>query len=185
MGIDPSLRVTGCARVDLGVDAEGRVAATRWETWRARAVKPEVDTVATRRRRIRLMLRETLALVPDFFDLAVVEGPAMKVRFAALADERAGFRWMLIDQLLARGPVTLVDPRTRALLGSGSGNGSKALMRARVAAQFPDANVPDDNVADAVALAAAGAYQLGMPWVLTEKQKAAHAKVAWPMELAA
>lgn len=181
VGIDPSLTVSGCARVDLGVGADGQLDAVRWETWRARAMKGDVVSVETNRRRIRGMLREILALVPDFVDLFVVEGPSMGSKFTPLADERSGLRWMLIDQLMPRGPVVLVSPTTRALLGAGKGNAKKPEVLAAVRALWPDVHVPDDNVADAVALATAGARALGAPVPYTDRQELAHAKVAWPV----
>lgn len=188
LGVDTSLTVTGCARVDLGVGAEGQLEALRWETWRARSVD-DGGTVLGMRRRIRVMLREILALVPEFVDLTVIEGPSMNAKHAALADERSGLRWLLIDQLLARGPVAVVPPATRELLAVGHGfaRGTKSAVRKTavvdaIRAAAPTAHVPDHNVADAIALALAGAHQLGMPSRLNEKQAAAHAKVAWPAD---
>lgn len=192
VGIDPSLTTSGCARLDLGVGADGQLEALRWETWRGHATAADVVTVASNRRRIRLMLREILALVPDFIDLAVVEGPAMNAKHTPLADERAGLRWMLIDQLSARGPVALVSPLTRqALAFAGkvprgtTSTQRKGLVTDAVRAAFPAAHVPDHNVADAVALAAAGAHALGLPLPYTAAQVSAHAKVAWPVEASA
>lgn len=181
IGIDSSLTITGCARVDLGVGAAGQIEALRWETWRARTVE-DGGTVLGMRRRIRMMLREILALVPDSVTLSVVEGPAIGAKHAALADERAGLRWMLIDQLLARGPVAIVPPKTRALLATGNGNADKRAVLAAIRDAVPAAHVPDHNVADGVALALAGAHALGMPWELTAKQISAHGKVPWPAE---
>jgi len=192
LGFDTSLTVTGCARVEVGVGASGQVEALDWCWWRARAGKPEQDTVESRRRRQRVMLREILALCPDVHDLAVVEGPAMGAKHAALADERAGLRWMLIDQLLARGPVVLVSPSTRALLGGGSGRARKPAVHAGVRRVFPAAEIPVSgegrfDVADAVVLAAMGAHAVGMPWPvgLAADQRTAFAKVAWPVSAAA
>ena len=130
LGVDPSLTCSGVAMVEwseatfsYGPTVDGPY----WQTWRARATKPEVSSVAASRRRIRVMLREILALVPPKLDLAVVEGPSFGSRTAmSLADERAGLRWMLIDQLMARGPVVVVQPRSRALLAAGSGKADKA-----------------------------------------------------------
>jgi hypothetical protein len=185
VGFDTALTISGCARVDLGIGGSGQLEAIRWETWRARTPQPDMYTVLHTRRRIRIMLREILALVPDRFDLAVVEGPSMRSKHTPLADERSGLRWMLVDQLLARGEVVLVPPTTRAILGAGSGNADKQAVLAAVRDMVPAANVPDANVADAVALALAGAHSLGMPWPvdMTAKQVSAHAKVAWPMGL--
>lgn len=181
IGIDSSLTVSGCARLNLGVGAEGQLEAISWETWRARTVD-DGDTVLGMRRRIRVMVREILALVPDFVDLTVIEGPSMNAKHAALADERSGLRWMLIDQLLGRGPVAVVSPKTRALLATGNGNADKAAVLAAIREAVPAAHVPDHNVADGVALALAGAHALGMPWEFTAKQVSAHGKVPWPAE---
>jgi len=175
LGVDPSLTCSGVALVEFAGTT------SRWETWRARAAKPEVASVAASRRRIRVMLREILALVPPRIDLAVVEGPSFGSRTAmSLADERAGLRWMLIDQLMARGPVVVVQPRSRALLASGSGKADKAQVLEAVRELVPGAYIPNDDVADAVALAAAGAHHLGFSLPYSEAQSKAHARIAWP-----
>jgi hypothetical protein len=190
LGFDTSLTVSGCVRVDVGVGASGQLEPVRWETWRAKAPVPEVSTVLAERRRLRWMLREILALVPERFDVAVIEGPAPAATFSGKADERSGLRWMLIDQLLPRGPVAMVDPQTRAVLAWGRGmprrkkgqtsNAAKLPVLEAVRAAVPDAHVPDHNVADAVALARAGAHWLGVPVEYSTVQLSAHAGVAWP-----
>lgn len=187
LGVDPSLTISGCALVRFGESADAAVPL--WETWRGRAPKPELETVETTRRRIRIMLREILAFVPARLSLSVVEGPAMGAKHTPLADERAGLRWMLIDQLMARGPVVLVTPNSRQLLAHpdpiprGTTQAvRKGLVTESVRAVVPDAHVPDHNVADAVALAAAGAHRLGLGMPYTAKQVTAHAKVAWPVD---
>lgn len=188
LGVDPSLTCSGVATVrwNPGADFPGPV----WETWRARAVRPDVDSIEGRRRRIRVMLREILALVPAVVTLSVVEGPSFGSRTGmSLADERAGLRWMLIDQLLARGPVVVVSPSTREMLAVGrpiprgtSTKARKATVLESVRAMVPDANVPNHDVADAVALAVAGARHFGMPCpTYTAAQVSAHANVAWPV----
>lgn len=190
LGIDPSLTCTGVALLwwHEGADFPG----PSWQTWRARSQAlpddmPREEIVPATRRRIRIVLREALALVPARVDLTVVEGPSLGSRTAlSKADERAAVRWFLIDQLLARGPVAVIQPKTRALLATGNGNASKAEVRAAVREGFPGAHVPDDNVADAVALAAAGGYRLGVPGIeYSPHQLKAHARVAWPRETAA
>lgn len=183
LGIDPSLTTTGCALVEWhsGTDFPD----PSWSTWRARASKPEVESVASTRRRIRVMLREILAFVPPRIDMSVVEGPSIGSKHAALADERAGLRWMLIDQLFARGPVVIVTPATRSILAADNGRASKKVVHAAVQAMLPGVHVPDHNVADAAAMAAAGAHALGLVMPYTGKQVSAHAKVAWPVGTAA
>lgn len=187
LGVDPSLTTSGVALVEWhpGTDC----ADPAWSTWRGHAQKPETESVATSYRRMRIMLREILALVPDQLTLSVVEGPSMGSMHAGLADERAGLRWMLVSQLITRGPVVLVTPTSRqALTGVGKiprgtkDSQRKALVTAAVRSMLPDVNVPDHNVADAVALAAAGAHRVGLRMPYAEKQVAAHDKVPWPIE---
>lgn len=190
LGVDPSLTISGCALVRFGDGADA--ADPEWETWRGRSPKPEVESVETTRRRIRVMLREILAFVPARLTLSVVEGPAMGAKHTPLADERAGLRWMLIDQLMARGPVVLVTPTARQVLAHSdsiprgtTSTARKGLVLESVRALVPDANVPDHNVADAVALAAAGAHRVGLSLPYTAKQYEAHSKVLWPVGSAA
>lgn len=187
LGVDPSLTISGCALVRFG-DGDAP-ADPLWETWRARAAAPDVVSVDTNRRRIRTMLREILAFVPPRLTLSVVEGPAMAAKYTPLADERAGLRWMLIDQLMARGPVVLVSPNSRQSLAyplpvprGTKPPQRKALVTEAVRVMVPAANVPDHNVADAVALAAAGAHRVGLLMPYAAKQERTHANVAWPVE---
>ena len=184
LGVDPSVKATGVAMMDLEPFQDG-ARLLNVQTWRGlwNGAAPAAGDVAGERRRIRFQLREALAFVPDRVDLTVIEGPAIHARFPAKGDERAGLRWLLIDQLLARGPVAIVDPRTRALLATGSGAAKKAAVTAAMRTRFPGVRVPDDNVADAMALAEAGAVQMGFRSPYTsEKQVSAHVKVAWPIE---
>lgn len=187
LGVDPSLTVSGIAMVAWQAGMERP--APMWETWRGRGAAAETVTVESNRRRIRKMLAEILAFVPAKLDLSVVEGPSMGSKYTPLADERAGLRWMLIDQLMARGPVVLVAPASRQVLAHSDPvpRGTTSTVRKRlvltsVQAMVPGANVPDHNVADAVALAAAGAHRLGLRMPYTAKQEAAHARVAWPVD---
>lgn len=187
-GVDTSLLATGCALVHFGDPLD----VAYWETWRAKAPTPADQSVAAERRRLRVIIREVLAVLPDRLDVSVIEGPAPSAKVSGKADERSGLRWMLIDQLLARGPVVKVDPQTRAVLAWGRGmprrkpgqssDQAKAPVLEAVRAMVPGAHVPDHNVADAVALALAGAHHLGMPVEYSAAQISAHAKVAWPGE---
>jgi len=177
LGVDPSVTTTGAAVVSF--DGLG---AVRWATWRAVWREQVPRTLERERARLRFHVREVLALVPDVLDLAVVEGPSMRSRFSGKPDERAGLRWMLIDQLFGRCPVVAVAPATRALLAAGSGSASKEAVLDAVRASTPDAHVPDHNVADAVALATAGAAWLGLPVPYTAAQRDGLAAVPWPFD---
>ncbi|MFJ4174037.1 hypothetical protein [Microbacterium sp. NPDC089696] len=184
LGVDPSLTISGCALVQWTPTTD-----PTWETWRGRSAPAEVENAETSRRRIRKMLTEILAFVPPQLTLSVVEAAAMGAKYTPLADERAGLRWMLIDQLLVRGPVVLVTPSTRQVLAhsdsiprSTKPTARKRLVLASVRRLVPEAHVPDHNVADGVALARAGAHAAGLEAPYTDKQISAHAKVAWPID---
>lgn len=176
VGIDPSLSTSGVALV--AVD-EGRLCG--WSVDLVKAAAPDESTVASELGRIRWVAEGILSRVPDSFDLAVIEGPSLG-RYTGKADERAGLRWLLIDRLSEVGPVAVVPPRTRALLAAGNGNARKAVVLDAVRS-WAVCRVPDDNAADALALAAAGGFALGGAWPapMTEKQVSAHARVAWPV----
>lgn len=189
LGVDPSLTISGCAMVRFGAGEDA--AEPVWETWRGRGAKPELETVETSYHRMRVMLREILAFVPDRLTLSVVEGPSMRSRHG-LPDERSGLRWLLISQLIVRGPVVLVSPNSRqSLTGVGtiprgtSDRVRKRLVMEAVQNMLPGVRVPDHNVADAVALAAAGAHRAGLVMPYTVKQERTHANVAWPIGSAA
>ncbi|WP_374978141.1 hypothetical protein ACEYYH_10695 [Microbacterium trichothecenolyticum] len=190
MGFDTSLSTTGVSRVDLERDAEGVLQAVEWFTARAIVKGPAPTSVARENRRLVQMISRTLAHVPRRVDLSVIEGPATRAKHSGKADERSGLRWMLINQLCARGPVVIVDPQTRAVLAWGKGmprrkkgetsDQAKAPVLAAVRAMVPAARIADHNVADAVALTYAGAHALGMPADYTAAQVSAHENVSWP-----
>lgn len=95
--------------------------------------------------------------------------------------ERAGLFWFLVDQLLARGEVVVVTPKGRAKYATGNGNSDKTAVKAAMRAGFPGVQIPDDNVADSMALALMGIRHLGAPLdVVTPKQLEAMGAVSWP-----
>jgi Holliday junction resolvasome RuvABC endonuclease subunit len=174
VGIDPSLSCTGLAIVD----EHGGV-------WTGRAKTDTVPMVLTdRRRRIRLALSRILAQLPLTADLFVIEEPSQRSQMGNFND-RVGLYWLLVDQLLARGPVAEVNPLTRLVYATGSGASrktSKAEVKAAMRALPLDAKVPDDNVADGLALALMGARYLGIPadGDLDQKHLRAMGTPSWP-----
>lgn len=152
VGIDPSLSCTGLA----AVDEFGGV-------WTGRAKTDTVPMVLTeRRRRIRTALSRILMQLPAQADLFVLESPSPRSQFGNHND-RVGLYWLLVDQLLARGQVVEVGPKTRAIYATGDGNAKKPAVVAAMRGLGLDAAVPDDNVADALTLALMGARYLGIP----------------------
>lgn len=153
LGIDPSLAKTGL------VLANGPALMTR-------RVVTEPTHSSIRARLMRQ--RSIVAQVRDFAPtegrvLTVIEAPVIAVGGAGggLFD-RAGLYWRLIDELWAYGPVVTVQPATRALYAAGNGQASKKDVLASMRARVP-ISIVDDNVADAMALAAMGRRYLGDP----------------------
>ncbi|WP_071640956.1 hypothetical protein [Microbacterium sp. AR7-10] len=136
-------------------------------------------TLAARRGRLREAIAAILDPLPRRVGVSVIELPNARQQYGAQA-ERHALTWWLIDQLMARGPVVAVTPSQRAKLATGAGNAGKAVVLATVRAQHPGVTVVDDNAADALALAAAGAHWLGFEHPFTDGQATAFARVDWP-----
>jgi crossover junction endodeoxyribonuclease RuvC len=172
LGVDPSLTATGLASFTAaGV--------------RTRKVPTVADgqSLADVRRRVRHIVGTVLAFAPGAC-LTVIEQPYVPRGGAAAGAviERAWLYGLLVDQLMVRGQVVAVVNTTRsayALKGGAKKKDVTAAMRER----FPGVSIPDDNVADALALCAMGARRLGTPidGVLTHSQMNAFMRVSWPL----
>jgi Holliday junction resolvasome RuvABC endonuclease subunit len=172
LGIDSSLRKTGLALVH-----DGKVTPNRILT-------DAVSTLAEQREQTRYIVMAVLRFAPKNVDLTVIEAPYVPQAQGAAGDlvERCWLYGMLVDQLMSRGPVARVRPKTRAKYGSGDGNADKRKVREAVRAAYPNLRVRDDNEADAIALAAMGARHLGEPidGVPSKAQMQAMTAVVWP-----
>lgn len=171
LGLDPSLTCTGVALVDT---VTGEV-----HTRRVIAANQGASLIA-RRNRIRKALDGILAPVPPRLAVTVVEVPHSRQQFGA-QNERVALYWMLVDQLIARGPVVEVAPAQRAKLATGNGRASKDDVVAAMTARHPGVRIPDDNVADALALADAGvAWATGDQTLFNPGQAETFGRLAWP-----
>ena len=170
VGLDPSLTCTGVAVID----AEGGVVTRR-------VTSPNIgSTLLARRNRIRHVVDGVLASIPKRVDVSVIEVPHSRQQFGA-QNERIALYWILVDQLLGRGPVVEVAPSQRAKLATGSGRATKGDVIAATREAFPHAFILDDNVADAVALAWAGArFAGGVVPEYSPGQEESFARLQWP-----
>lgn len=170
VGVDPSLACTGVAIIDGGEVTTRRVIAPN-----------QGASLEARRARLRKAIAGILAPIPARVDVTVIEVPHSRQQFGA-QNERVALYWWLVDQLLARGPVIEVAPSARAKLATGNGRASKDDVVAAMTAAYPGVRIPDDNVADALALATAGAHWLGdTATFYTPAHLDAHRKLAWPI----
>lgn len=117
-------------------------------------------------------------------DLVVVEGPSYGNQGSARQaghHERAGLWWLITHHLWARGtPVAVMPPASLKKWATGRGNAGKDEIMREVARRYPWFQ-GDNNAADALCLAAAGAHHLDAPMaVLPATHTAALAAVQWP-----
>lgn len=171
VGIDPSLTCTGVAIVNT---------ITRSiSTYRVNTAS-KGKTLLARRDRMRDAITGILAPIPRIVGVTLIEVPHSAHQFGA-QNERVALYWWLVDQLLARGPVVEVSPSQRAKLATGNGRSDKRDVLKTIRFAYPEVPVPDDNVADAVALAAAGARWLGAPTQsYNDGQEAVLRTLGWP-----
>jgi Holliday junction resolvasome RuvABC endonuclease subunit len=116
-------------------------------------------------------------------ELLVVEGMYLD-RISADLLERAWLWGRAVGQACDRGiPVGVVWPSVLKEFATGDSQADKKVMLAAARAAWPDVEITDDNSADAMWLAAAGAAKLGRPVESVPLAQAASLYSAeWPAE---
>lgn len=125
--------------------------------------------------------------------LVVIEGPSYGSGSQSQKGhhERAGLWWAITQELWRDGVAyVVVSPRTRAKYATGNGNAGKAAVVAAASTRYGLGPITDDNVADALTLAAMGARHLCWPIDVVNpddpadvKRLTAFAAVSWPAGL--
>ena len=126
---------------------------------------------------------------PWTIDLAVIEGPSYASEFGDQFD-RAALWWGVYSALSAkRVPIAVVAPKTRAKWATGkdvegNGNSKKRAVFAAVKDEWSTlgVHVRDDDIADALTIAAMGALKLGEPLPIAVHQWRINGleSVTWP-----
>lgn len=169
VGIDSSLRATGiaCSRDGILGTARFRTKAT--------------STLQELRDQLRYITSSALIYAPKPL-LTVIETPIIARHGSGDVLERAWLYGLLVDQFMVRGPVVTVHPSTRALYATGNGRASKPEVVAAMRGRLPTLAIPDDNVADAVALLCMGLRWYGSPidGEISKKQARAMKTPSWP-----
>lgn len=121
-----------------------------------------VATYADRLARLEDLLAEIEYVVPTG-SLVFLEAPSYGSAGSGTFD-RSGLWWLTFQRLTALScRVVAVPPTCRALYAAGKGNGGKDAVLSAVVKRYPDLDVRDNNVADAVALMAMAARADGFP----------------------
>ncbi|WP_146244946.1 crossover junction endodeoxyribonuclease RuvC [Curtobacterium sp. MCBD17_028] len=170
VGLDLSLACSGVTYIS----PTGHIDARRVQTSTTSGVLEEW-------RRIRTAAARVVRLVPAPC-LVLVEWASYGSKFGA-QDERGAHRWLVAGTLAELGcDVVKVSPKQRAKYATGNGNAKKPEVLAAMRDRHPGVAIPDDNVADALALGAMGARWLGHPvdGDASREQQQVMRAVRWP-----
>lgn len=185
--LDISLTGTGIADVtDLGGPARqitvGRVSSAPPK----RRKGDPGPTTAQRSARLRSLAGQITARCAGA-DLVVVEGPSYASEGAGTWD-RAGLWWLVVARLTGAGLNVVEVPPSNVKLyavgkGSGAGTGKDEVLAAVIRRYFGVVEVPGNNEADALTMAAMAARYLGHPiepgGIIPAKHVTALDKVRW------
>lgn len=172
LGIDSSLTATGLARIDLAVwppqnppRAEDEPVSFHADVATVAAPKPGKDKSK------RAMCRRVNALIEqiewcfteDKPDAAGLEGLA----YSAGNSSAWVLAWVFgrVIELCETYdvPLTIVATSARAKYATGKGNADKDTVTLAAAKQFPEAEITNNNEADAIIVGAVVCHQLGVP----------------------
>lgn len=172
IGLDLSLTSTGLARIN-----DGEVTLRRVQSKPPPAARV---TLASRSLRLRKIAGEVFDYCTGA-DLVVVEGPSYASDSGA-AHDRAGLWWLILARLTGQGyNVVEVPPTLVKQYATGKGNAPKDAVLAAVVRRYPHVNVDQNDVADALVLAAMGARFTRQPidGDLPQTHTRALARVKW------
>ncbi len=161
VGLDISLSATGVAAI-----AHPSTASTP-NVPHLRTVRPARTypaTYAGRAQRIEAQAGAVIAALPSRVALIVVEGLPLNMPSWGDLDLRCALWWRVVGRLARLGiPVAEINPGTLKKFATGNGRADKAQVIAAMRALWPYAAVRNDNEADALSLASAGALD-GLSW---------------------
>lgn len=166
MGLDLSLTNTGMVIDRGGVTTLHRIRTKPEEFATGPAVKGKASTTWMDRQRRMAHIRQQIINWASAGLLVFVEAPSYGSAGSGTFD-RSGLWWMVYDALVRAGArVVPVSPSQRMLYATGKGGGKDAGKDAVIAAvtrRYPWLDVTDNNVADALVLAAMAMRAAGDP----------------------
>lgn len=158
VGVDLSLTSTGVALVHPDGSVETGLITTKMAS-------PE--TLLTRAERANTVREEFVEYMYKTLPargVVVVEGPAPNAKFGKPWD-RAGLWWMIVNWCVGSGiPIVEVPPTSRCKYLCGKGNQGKDVVLASAIKRYPEIDIVNNNVADAVGLAMMGRRAIGVPY---------------------
>lgn len=201
-GIDPSLTSTGIAILRDGLPCMLHSLGHKGsdaDTWlmRSRRIVSQTRAVVNAIGLAVAPVQTAAELIPHDWgqvDLAVIEGPSYGSQYGDQFDRAALWHGLFSALSAKRVPIAVVSPKTRAKWATGkdvegNGDSKKPEVLAAVRDEWPDvrAHIRNDDIADALTLAAMGALYLGEPLPISAHKwrvKGLEA-VAWPKVVSA
>ncbi|AYB70550.1 RuvC-like resolvase [Mycobacterium phage Serendipitous] len=167
LGIDTSLAATGLARIDVQpIEDENPLAAYIAVVATVGAPKPTKDkSKRAMARRVNALIEQIEACFEgdDRPDAVGMESLA----FGARGESAWVLPWIFgrVIELCEKHdvPLQVVATSARAKFATGKGNSNKQQVLAAMIKLFPEADVSNDNEADALAVGATICHQLGHP----------------------
>lgn len=169
IGLDVSLTGTGVASSMGWCERVGKVGVLK-------------HTIGERVAILDGFLADIMELVGVRPDLVVIEGASLHSQGMGTV-ERHGLWWLLVRKHMHRGiPLAIASPSSRMLYATGKGMATKEGVVDAVARRWPQyITRGDNNLCDAVVLAAMGADFLGRPLcAMPANHRKALDKVSWP-----
>jgi Holliday junction resolvasome RuvABC endonuclease subunit len=171
VGLDLSLTKSGVAVIV----ATARNTSLVTETFSSKGKR--ADSLVERHARITGLGKELLhhAAVAD---LVVIEGLFTGPNAGSLIDRAALFWWVAGGLIRREVPVAVVPPTSLKLAIAGKGGADKVQVALALAKLWPDADLGNNDSADAAGLAHLGAVWLAMDVPTLERHK--QVKAEWP-----
>lgn len=183
IGIDPSLTSAGIAVLVNG--APLALHSIGHASHNGRSYAHRSDRIVSQTRAVIDCVR--MHTPAGGYDLAVIEGPAY-AHHNAYTHDGAGLWWGLYSAIRAkRVPIAVCAPQTRAKWASGKGNAQKTEILGVVRSWWPETAIRNDDIADALVLAAMGATHLGdrLPFELKDRHRVTLEAIDWPAVVSA
>ncbi|SHT83171.1 gp6 protein [Mycobacteroides abscessus subsp. abscessus] len=156
IGIDSSLTGTGLVRVDW--KDTGWTAKTHLTT-----TKPKDGSHAYTSYRIKTIMAPIVTELEMLPSLIVLEAPAL-AKVGGHNHDRSWLWGKIFDACMDRRiPIITPTPNQRAQYATGAGNAGKDVVLAASIRRWPQVDIVDNNIADAMVLAAIGCRVLGHP----------------------
>lgn len=190
VGIDPSL--TSCGIAVLGDESIYAPVVIRSLLSVGHPGK-NTDGWDDRSDRIVSQTRRVIEYIPRDADLVVIEDLPSHVKLLPSFRDRCVLWGGIYSALRARRtPIAVCNPATREKWATGKvvrdlgTKERKARVLAAVREQWPDRRIANDDIADALILAAMGALKLGwtLPFEIKPRHHGGLAAIAWPTSIA-